>query len=288
MSPRAPPIKHWLNYESWRHLELERRRASEAAEAAQAQLAKDERAREKTARDESYKLMLERLEEEPPQRGTSAVDEETAEAARRRGLEAQKVWRKHCWREAAGLGSAFTETVDEWRRKRDPSLSLEDEAKARARRHDAIVSSAGGKFALRWYLTRLRRYATLRCWAKRKRAEKKVLTARDSEGVDRELRRKATSQRDRARWRQAEWRHIQKLTGVLKPQRTRLQRKHDLIDKRKEAIQQSHFDAQRELGWTDTIHTKQRTSIEDMRQLSIVLKQRRGGLATSRAVARGS
>ena len=110
----------------------------------------------------------------------------------------------------------------------------------------AGAKRAAASFAMRWYLGRMRRYAALRRWARRKHRERaaRAVAAAASRG-DEETRKTATKN-DRAKWRRAEWRHIQKLTGVLGPAPFS---RSDMRERAGDANRQARFDRRQEVGW---------------------------------------
>jgi len=83
-------------------------------------------------------------------------------------------------------------------------------------------------------VARLRRYAELRRWRRTKALERTAVAAAAAEEArtDKGLRRQKAATRARERWREAEWRHIMKVAGLLRDGRTRGARREAAAERR--------------------------------------------------------
>jgi len=212
-SPHAPQNRYWLNFDHWKSQDDERR----AADRAVARVRRAEAA--------------------------AADAERTAKKARRRAA----------YEEAARSRPPPPPRAAE-ARARPPSARPPPAPAAAAkprRDYGPILARCGGRFALRWYFRRVRRYASRRAWAARKRKEKKALAVR--EDWDRtavaKLKRDAAASKDRSRWRRPEWRSVTHMRGKLGPSNTPSERAAALAAKFEGAHVLLRFHGRRERGW---------------------------------------
>ena len=132
---------------------------------------------------------------------------------------------------AAGAGAAAGA-------KRSRRAEAPEQAMAR---YDEAAAHHAGRLARRCLLG-LRRCAALAAWDRRKRAERKLLPARDAEAQ--------AGATTAMKWRQPEWRHIMRLRGVLRPQQSRARTRRDIADKQRDVAVRRRYEARREAGWT--------------------------------------
>ncbi|KAJ1461494.1 hypothetical protein M885DRAFT_507528 [Pelagophyceae sp. CCMP2097] len=253
-TPNEPRFRHYLYFDSWRALSDDQRAAHHAAAKAAQALKSADGAKRRQKSAEAYAAWLEaknvRTDDAPAGKGRFVADVDgatTAKHARLRAEPERLKWKSKRWRSELIEKGAFATPY--------PDKSGADARAARAAIVSCRLHSQKYHFVARWCFATLRRYASLRAWAKRKKRERLAVAsdnvenaryARDADATKRGIH----AANDREKWAMASWRYVQKLE--LRPAVTQKERAAALADAAESARRQRRHERKLEKNWRNT------------------------------------